>query len=144
MIIVSPLKRTLETAYQMFKEHPNFENIQVILDPDLREHIFCRSCDIPDPIEETVYYYKALFNHFDASLIDLASDDCNLWFLKNGDLNTYEKFKKVPLEGESYLSMFHEYMLHNGYRESNKSKMERAERSKKLIKKMLRKVDEDG
>jgi broad specificity phosphatase PhoE len=39
VILVSPLRRTLETAYHTFKEHSNFENIEFILTPNLREAI---------------------------------------------------------------------------------------------------------
>ena len=46
MIVVSPLVRALETAYLIFKDHPNFENVIVVLDPDLRETLHS-ACDIP-------------------------------------------------------------------------------------------------
>jgi broad specificity phosphatase PhoE len=32
-IFVSPLRRTIETAYWIFKDHPNFSNIKFILKP---------------------------------------------------------------------------------------------------------------
>jgi len=37
LIIVSPLHRALETAYLIFKDHPNFKKIKVVVDPNLRE-----------------------------------------------------------------------------------------------------------
>jgi hypothetical protein len=33
------MRRTLETAYHTFKEHPNFNQMQVVLNPDIREKI---------------------------------------------------------------------------------------------------------
>ena len=45
-VFVSPLRRALETAYYLFKNHPNFLNIIFILDPDIREHLNS-SCDVP-------------------------------------------------------------------------------------------------
>ena len=43
---ISPLRRAIETAYHMFKDHPNFEKIKFKIKPYLREKI--RVCgDIP-------------------------------------------------------------------------------------------------
>ena len=38
-IIVSPMRRTLETAYYLFKDHKNFNTMDIVLHPMLREKI---------------------------------------------------------------------------------------------------------
>jgi len=37
VVFVSPLQRTLQTAIEMFKEHPNLKNIKFIVLPLCRE-----------------------------------------------------------------------------------------------------------
>lgn len=37
--MISPMRRTLETAFYIFKDHSNFKTMQFIVNPDLREKI---------------------------------------------------------------------------------------------------------
>lgn len=53
LVITSPLKRAIETAYLVFKDHPNFKNMTFLLDPDLREGMNS-PCDVCGPIEDTL------------------------------------------------------------------------------------------
>lgn len=70
MIFVSPMVRALQTAFLLFKDHPNFANIKVIIDPDLREHIQS-SCDIPQAWPITLKEYSRLFKgEIDTKLMD--------------------------------------------------------------------------
>ena len=41
----------------MFCKHNNFEKIEFIIEPNLREHLHT-SCDIPKPISKTLKKYK--------------------------------------------------------------------------------------
>lgn len=59
-VFVSPLLRAVETAYYMFEDHPNFENIQFVIHPDLRENIMTAG-DIPGSILETVEKFSGKF-----------------------------------------------------------------------------------
>ena len=36
---MSPMQRTLQTAYYMFKNHPNFNSMKFIVLPELREKL---------------------------------------------------------------------------------------------------------
>ena len=38
-LFVSPMRRTVETAYHIFRSHPNFREMEFIIHPDLREKI---------------------------------------------------------------------------------------------------------
>lgn len=46
ILMLSPLRRAIETAYHTFQSHPNFANMQIILHPLLREKVTV-SCDVP-------------------------------------------------------------------------------------------------
>lgn len=85
LVVVSPLYRALQTAYLMFEQHHNFNNIVFLVDPDMREQTLC-SCDVPGPINQTIDAFKHLLN-LDTSLLDLTSPDRDLWFLKNREEN---------------------------------------------------------
>ena len=45
-VIVSPLRRTMQTAYYLLKDRPDFANILFIVEPLCREHLHT-SGDVP-------------------------------------------------------------------------------------------------
>lgn len=49
-VMVSPLRRALQTAYLLFKDHASFSEIKFIVHPMLRENTHT-VCDIPESIE---------------------------------------------------------------------------------------------
>ena len=68
-VYVSPLRRAVESAYYLFKNHPNFENIRFILTPQLREILMEPLC-IPIDIAQLIKNYGPLFpRSLDYSLI---------------------------------------------------------------------------
>ena len=91
IVVVSPLRRALETAYHTFKAHPNIGNIRFILNPDVRESMNS-ICDIPNPILDTINEFKQKFPNLDTSLMDLESENRNLWFLTNIDESRQNKY----------------------------------------------------
>ena len=56
----------METAYTLFASHENFQNIQFVLVPEMRERLF-GCCDIPSPLIETLTYAKQAFPKLDSS-----------------------------------------------------------------------------
>ena len=68
VVFVSPLRRALETAYFMFKDHPNFKTIQFVVHPHIREPISMPS-DLPDDMEKVVNDYRPFFPNFDTRLV---------------------------------------------------------------------------
>ena len=64
-VYVSPLRRTMETAYHIFKDRPNFKSIKFTLAPEIREKIGI-SGDIPLSNQEWLraydLTYKDMFN----------------------------------------------------------------------------------
>lgn len=67
-VFVSPLRRALQTAYLLFKDHAQFSSIQFIVHPMLRENTHT-VCDIPESIENVIAEYSELIPHLDFSLI---------------------------------------------------------------------------
>lgn len=72
-IYVSPLRRALQTVHEIFKNHPDFDRINFVLMPKLREHLHS-SNDIPVNIEEIVEQYKTIFPNFDTSMVSAYKD----------------------------------------------------------------------
>mmetsp|Transcript_2928 Transcript_2928/g.4970 ORF Transcript_2928/g.4970 Transcript_2928/m.4970 type:complete len:93 (+) Transcript_2928:256-534(+) len=85
-VLVSPLRRCLQTAYYLFCEHPNFEKVKFILDPNLREHLHS-PCDVGKDIQKSLAEFRELIPNLDTSLLDelvlKSGEDSNLWFLQN-------------------------------------------------------------
>lgn len=67
-IFVSPLRRAIETAYYMFRSHPNFHRIKFILHPMVRENIMTAG-DIPGDINKVVDQYGWEFPDFNTSFL---------------------------------------------------------------------------
>ena len=94
MVIVSPLHHALETAWLMFKFHPNFDKITFMLDPNLRECLDSPDC-IPNSIHDLLKEFKPKFKNLDTSLLhlkDLRSPD--LWFLENSTRDDRHAYKR--------------------------------------------------
>ena len=83
VVAISPLRRALETAYHIFKNHPNFENIKFIMLPNLREALDT-SCDIPVNIFDTIEEFKSKLINFDYSEIHKYSDALH-FFLEDSE-----------------------------------------------------------
>jgi len=60
------MRRTLQTAYLLFGNHPNFKNIKFIVHPDLREGMSV-SCDVPTDIRPILDSFKSLYGDLDVS-----------------------------------------------------------------------------
>ncbi len=79
---MSPLRRTILTAYGAFKDTANFKKIKFILHPDLREYLGDTD-DVPISIRTLVKEYAPLFpKGLDYSLFeDLVYPE--LWFVNS-------------------------------------------------------------
>lgn len=49
-VFVSPMRRALQTAYLLFRDHPNFARIKFVAHPLLRENMHT-VCDIPESLD---------------------------------------------------------------------------------------------
>jgi broad specificity phosphatase PhoE len=67
-VFVSPLRRALQTAYLVFRRHPNFGNIRFIVHPLLRENMHT-VCDIPEDFDVAIRDYREWIPKLDLSLM---------------------------------------------------------------------------
>ncbi|CAI2376937.1 unnamed protein product [Moneuplotes crassus] len=84
-VIVSPLLRALETAHNVFKEHPNFKNITFTVLPLMKECIV-NSDDVPGDIVQRMDEYREIFPNFDTSELEKYEDMHN-FFLYDVDMD---------------------------------------------------------
>ena len=91
IVYVSPMRRTLQTSYHIFKNKDNFNQIKFIVLPDLRENFFS-ACDIPNDVDLVKAEYSQLFGeNLDFSrvyeLMDKSESEIikkhKIWFLCN-------------------------------------------------------------
>jgi broad specificity phosphatase PhoE len=60
LVLVSPLKRTMQTAYHLLKDHPEFDSLHFELEPMVREHLHCSS-DVASDFPEIIATAKGFF-----------------------------------------------------------------------------------
>ena len=82
--MISPMRRTLETAYFIFKDHPNFKTMQFIVNPDLREKITITG-DVPlnnsELFKVLQEVYQPMFqNRLDVTKLELAMKRKSPWY----------------------------------------------------------------
>ena len=91
-VFVSPLRRTLETTYYMFKNHPNFSKINFIILPTLRESLNTVS-DIPENIDSIKEEYQKLIPHLDFSLF--KSYNSKYYYIEDMPKKIQEKISEL-------------------------------------------------
>lgn len=96
IIIVSPLTRAVQTAYETFCNHPNWSNIKVIVAPDLREELDS-PYSVPNEINKVLSEFYNKFPSMDTSLFKSKFEDeqCNYWFLENSQEEHREIYLKL-------------------------------------------------
>ena len=80
-VIVSPLRRCMQTAYHLLKDHPSFSTIQFVLLPYCREHLHT-SGDVPLPLSTSQELARSLF----------PTVDTESYFSQYADLATREAY----------------------------------------------------
>lgn len=72
MVIVSPMRRTLETAWELLKTYPDKENLKIIVNPYITE-ILLNTNDLQlDPITVEAEFTKKFNESFFLSFISLV------------------------------------------------------------------------
>ena len=97
-IYVSPLYRTLESAFTIFKDHPKKSNIQLIVHPLLTEVVSSMNNFSDDiDIKKNLYNEKSEIK-VDWSLFDKefsTKEEQNFFYLKYVNIFSKEKFDKI-------------------------------------------------
>lgn len=142
-VIVSPLRRALETAYYTFNTHPNFDDIQFILLPTLKEGLDT-ACDIPLNIKDTIDEFKKKFKNFDTSELEKYRDASHFFFTDiNQDFSKDILSEKVEDPSDPMGSNAFELTLESINQnfpkrlESTKNILSRIEKAKKFIEDFL-------
>jgi len=100
-VFVSPLRRALQTAYLLFKEHPEFREIKFILTPLLRENMHT-VCDIPQDIDDTLDYFEPLFPNLDTSALEVYRNR-KQWYLEDLEPSVQKRIQERLSEEKSLL-----------------------------------------
>lgn len=90
-VFVSPLRRTLETAYQVYKNHPDFENIRFVVLPWIRESLNTSS-DVPSDVDNVLSEFKEVIPHLDCSILD-GMEDKKHFFINDLQPEVKERMK---------------------------------------------------
>ena len=72
-VFISPLRRPLQTAYNILKDHPMFNEMKFVIVPKMRE-IMSTSNDIPVNIYSVIEEFSKLFPNLDTSELDKYTD----------------------------------------------------------------------
>lgn len=67
-VFVSPMRRALQTAFFIFRTHPDFEKINFVVCPYIRE-VLGVTWDIPTNTIDILKEFSSKFNNFDISLL---------------------------------------------------------------------------
>lgn len=98
-VLMSPLRRAVETAYHMFKTHPSFDKIQFIIVPYMREAVDT-VWDIPVNIQDIIDEYKLKFKNLDTSLFKSYRDPAH-FYLRDIDQEWAKDILATKVEDKS-------------------------------------------
>ena len=112
-VFVSCLRRTLLTAYHVFKTHPSFSEIKFIIVPKMKEAI--EGCDdIPADMDQTIEEFSSLLPNLDTHLLEGYKNKTN-YFLEDVYTDDPDELKgsiseliakKFPQPAESLYSVY--------------------------------------
>jgi broad specificity phosphatase PhoE len=91
IVLVSPLRRAIQSAYFIFKEHPHFAQIRFVLAPLARERL-SGAGEIPLDLTDVLQEFNSLFpSGLDTSLFREWKGDINNWYLDGLDSTVQEQ-----------------------------------------------------
>ena len=134
------MKRTLQTALEIFKVHPNFQQIKFICVPDLKEHLHC-TCDIPGPIMPLIEEFGPQFPNFDYSFLDKVEGDKNLWFLDTLERGDEERIRRKILDQPEVSYDQHMFNEIKNWGEQYPNKKRRVDKIRRMILDKLKEID---
>ena len=146
VVLISPLFRTMQTAYNTFRHHPNFKNIKFIMVPDLRPNIDA-VYNIPQQLVLTVNDFKKLLPNLSTELLSFHVPYLNklhdLWFIENMEPKLRYIYKCAVLNKDldkfnTYNKKILEMIRHKEVVETKETLKNRTERAKEYVIKVLK------
>ena len=98
-VFISPLRRTMQTAALLFKDHPNFDKIKFIILPKAKESLEGPD-DIPTNIDLTISEFSKDFPSLDATLFN-KYEDKYMYFFEDLDESIRAELQPQIKEDES-------------------------------------------
>ncbi|CAI2375738.1 unnamed protein product [Moneuplotes crassus] len=143
LVLISPLRRTLQTAYYLLRTHPNKENMNYVVHPDIREHLVGVSEMTENWENKFIDEYQYYFPNLDSSLMRDEYGQCNeLFYCKDMQPELRVKFRgKTRDEIEQLIRESAEQRFPRTS-ELLECTYDRVKRVKKYIKKHIRNRDE--
>ncbi|CAI2377197.1 unnamed protein product [Moneuplotes crassus] len=143
-VFVSPLRRTLETAYLIYHAHPDFENIRFIVLPVIRESLNTSS-DIPSDVDQVIEEFRELIPQLDDSPLE-EYEDKKHYFLEDLQTDVKDVIKAEleddeddPLGSNAYdLFIRESKQAFPGRLESKWNVYDRSVKAKKFVKNYIR------
>lgn len=143
-VFVSPMRRTLETAYLVYHTHPDFENIRFIVLPAIRESLNTSS-DIPSDIDQIIEEFRELIPQLDDSLLEEYKDRKH-YFIEDLQSDVKDVIKadldeneEDPLGSNAYELFIRESkQVFPGRLESKWNVYDRSVKAKKIVKNYIR------
>lgn len=84
LVLISPMRRTMQTAYYLLRNHPNKESMKYVVHPGIREHIFGFSEMTDNWSEKFENQYQCYFPNLDASLMKTPDGEYDeLFYLRD-------------------------------------------------------------
>jgi broad specificity phosphatase PhoE len=81
-VMVSPMRRAMQTAYHLLKDHPQFATIQFIVEPLCRENIH-GTCDMPSTYSQMKAFAESLFPNVDTESRFTGYSDREVYFVED-------------------------------------------------------------
>lgn len=143
-VFVSPLRRTLETAYLVYSTHPDFDKIRFVVMPIIRESLNTSS-DIPSDIHQIIEEFRELIPNLDDSMLEEYKDKKH-YFIEDMQCDVKDVIKSElgeededPLGSNAYdLFIRESKKIFPGRLESKWNVYDRSVKAKKYIKNYIR------
>ncbi|CAI2370931.1 unnamed protein product [Moneuplotes crassus] len=146
IVLVSPMRRTLKTAYEVLCEHPKFEEIKFIVVPEIRE-VLGAFCGLIGEVSEVIPEFKAKIPQLDTTMIE--DQDGNLRDLLREFTSKHSAFKDsdfTELSQEDILGIVRQAIQDNypSSIETMEEIKQRVSETKPIVKKYIDQLSSDA
>jgi len=151
IVFVSPMRRALQTCYYVFKDHPNWDNIKFIVEPNIIEFLKDTPTIPEKGIQDKLDEFRKLFRDsngktlLDTTLIDRVINEqmlrnCNddLWFVGISGKEDEDNIRKLMMNSKKPQQDLLTYMEKTGFYESKANIRARGKVFKETLRTLVR------